>query len=188
MTKNEFKHNFFRGLGSAIVEIEKCSDKSQYKDIVLYACLNNTTYDMQCEGDRGYYLYNSINILNQTDEFEKCIIDRFFNIRDDHWLFEQLTSLLYYFAEDGSKKARDALYTKYEFLYQKLIKMRKQKSICFESDVFEWLSVWLTSLDGLKAFRKISFDIGLQILNGKEDFFRLIGSMQTQKASLEINE
>lgn len=171
MTRNQFKHSFFRGLGSAIIEFEQCPDKQKFEDIVLYACLHNTTYDMQCESDRGLYLFHAIELLGDMDIFECSIIERFKNVRYDHWLFNQLTSLLFLFAEKGSEKAQKALYEKYELLLHKIEKMRNIQSICEERDLLEWLSVWLTSLNGFDAFKKIVSDYGRNIANGKADFF-----------------
>ena len=171
MTKKQFKHSLFRGLGSAIIVLEQCLDKNQYRDIVLYACLNNTTYDMQCEGDRGLYLFHAIELLGDMDIFERYIIERFKKVRHDHWLFNQLTSLLFLFAEKGSEKAQKALYEKYELLLHKIEKMRNIQSICEERDMFEWLSVWLTSLNGFDAFKKIISEYGRNIAKGKADFF-----------------
>ncbi len=171
MTKKQFKHSLFRGLGSAIIVLEQCHDKSQYRDIVLYACLNNTTYDMQCEGDRGLYLFHAIELLGGMDLFESSIIEKYKNVRHDVWLFDQLSSLLFLFAEQGSEKSQKALYEKYEFFLHKIEKMRKLQSICEERDMFEWLSIRLTSLNGFDAFKKIISDYGRNIAKGKADFF-----------------
>ncbi|MDF2535850.1 MAG: hypothetical protein K0R18_2009 [Bacillales bacterium] len=171
MTKKQFKHSLFRGLGSAIIELKQCRDKSQYRDIVLYACLHNTTYDMQIEGDRSSYLFQAIKLFDDTDLFEDSIIEKYKNIRHGVWLFNQLTSLLFLFADEGSEKARKALYEKYELLLHKIEKMRKHQSICAERDMLEWLSVWLTSLNGFAEFKKIIFDLGRNIDKGKMDFF-----------------
>ncbi|WP_414732917.1 hypothetical protein [Acetobacterium carbinolicum] len=171
MTKKQFKHSFFRGLGSAIIVLEKCVDKNQYRDIVLYACLNNTTYDMQCEGERGLYLFHAIELLEDMDIFERSIIERFKNVRHDYWLFDQLTSLLFLFAKKGSEKAQKALYEKYELLLHKIEEMRNIPSMYEESDMFEGLSVWLTALNGFDAFKKIISDYGRNIAKGKSDFF-----------------
>lgn len=171
MTEKQFKHSLFRGLGSAIIMLEQCPNKNQYRDIALYACLHNTTYDMQLEGDRGMYLFNVIEVLGDFDLFEHSIIDEFKNIEADIWLFNQLTSLLVIFAQKGSEKAPKALYEKYELLLDKIEKRRNLKSQREEREMFEWLSVWLTSLNGFDAFKKAIYDLGRNIAKGKADFF-----------------
>lgn len=171
MTKEQFKHSFYRGLGSAIIELEQCSDKSRYRDTVLYGCIHNTTYDMQSEGDRAFYLYRAIKLYGDMNSFEDSIITRFENVRLDLWLFNQLTSLLCLFAKDGSEKARKALNDKYDLLLNKIEKMRKPQSTCDVSDMFEWLSVWMTELNGFNAFKKIVFDYGSKIIKGKAEYY-----------------
>ena len=171
MTEKQFKHSLLRGLGSAIIMLEQCPDKNKYREIVLYACLHNTTFDMQIEGDRGMYLFRVIEMLDDMDLFERSIIVKFKNIRNDVWLFNQLTSLLVLFAQKGSEKATKALYEKYELLLQKIEKMRNLKSRREEREMLEWLSVWLTSLNGFDAFKKIIFDYGRNIAKGKANFF-----------------
>ena len=171
MTKKQFKHSFFRGLGSAIIELEHCHDKVKYRDIVLYACLHNTTYDMQCEGNRSFYLFNAIKLLGDMNAFEHAIIERFKSVRNDIWLFEQLTSLLFMFAKSGSENAQNALYEEYELLLHKIETKRKSQAIYDEEDMFEWLSVWLMKLNGFDAFKKIVIDYGRNIADGKAGCF-----------------
>ncbi|MDR3293801.1 MAG: hypothetical protein LBT20_06860, partial [Clostridiales bacterium] len=63
MTNKQFKHDLFMGLGSALVWLKSCPDPMYYRDIVLYACVHNTTYDAQCEGTREVYLYQAISFV-----------------------------------------------------------------------------------------------------------------------------
>ena len=49
MTKTAFRNDFLRGLGSALIELQSCADPAKFYEIILYGCLNNTTYDMQCD-------------------------------------------------------------------------------------------------------------------------------------------
>lgn len=79
----------------------------------------------------------------------------------DTWLFEQLCNLLCRFATDGSLKAREALYLKYNSLFTFLSKRAYIRNpTCNERDEFEWLCIWITSLDGFTAFKKIVEHIG----------------------------
>jgi len=52
LTKTRFKEAFKRGLGCSYVELKESDNREKYKDIVLWSCLRNTCYDMQCEGGR----------------------------------------------------------------------------------------------------------------------------------------
>jgi hypothetical protein len=53
LTKTQFKEAFKRGLGNPFIELKESNNREKYKDIVLWTCLRNTCYDMQCEGGRG---------------------------------------------------------------------------------------------------------------------------------------
>ena len=113
MTKKDFKQDLLRGLGSALVELKASENPQRYYDIVLYACLHDTTYDMQSEGDRGYYLYQAAIIVGGSCILQE-IIKSYSRNFSDYWLFVQLTSLLYHFAKSGNESARRMLEDKYK--------------------------------------------------------------------------
>ena len=176
MTKTKFKHDFLRGLGSSLIELQSCDNPGQFSEIVLYGCTHNTTYDMQCEGDRGWYLYQAAQLAGNKEAIEVAVVNKFFRIREDHWMFDQLTSILYHFAADGSQTARAALYQQYEGILNELSPKKKKvikKEFCVypRRDMFEWLCVWLTSLDGWSAFKRIVQDISEILLPQDEDGF-----------------
>ncbi|TYQ14550.1 UNVERIFIED_CONTAM: hypothetical protein Cloal_0896 [Acetivibrio alkalicellulosi] len=160
MTKGQFKEAFKRGLGSAYLELKNSNCLEEYQDIVLWCCLHNTCYDMQCEGSRGTYLYNAINLYEDKSFFEIAIIKKFEKKNLDTWLFDQLCDLLYHFAMDGSKSAKEALNKKYDILFTLLSRKRKISSMCSDRDNFERLCVFLTSLNGFQAFKRIVEQIG----------------------------
>lgn len=175
MNKTHFKHVFFRGLGSALIELQSCGDPQKFSDIVLYGCVHNTTYDIQCEGDRGWYLYQAAKLAGDKEAVETAVIQRFFKIREDEWLFNQLTSILYRFAADGGKDARAALYQQYENMLAELSPERSKIRGMYRTyprrDMFDWLCVWLTSLDGWGAFKRILRDVCETLLPKDEDCF-----------------
>lgn len=171
MTKQQFKSALTRGLGSALVELMTCSDPSRYRDIVRYACLHNTTHDVQSEGARGWYLFRAIQLVEGADLFENDIIDQFHRMTSDDWLFEQLISLLVEYAANGSQKAHQALYSKYDQLRIIIESMNEMKDGCSAPNMLEWLSEWLTNLDGFPAFEQIAMDFGRNIQNGRADSF-----------------
>lgn len=161
LTKTQFKEAFKRGLGSSYIELKESNCREKYKDIVLWACLRNTCYDMQCEGGRGTFLYKAIGLFEDKSFFEEAIIRKFMQKNLDTWLFDQLCELLYLFAVDGSVLAREALYEKYNVLLGLLSHRVSHK----EKDHLEWLCVWLTSLDGFPAFKNIVKQLGEHALN-----------------------
>ncbi|MDR1509880.1 MAG: hypothetical protein LBS53_09610 [Synergistaceae bacterium] len=126
MNKKQFRHDFLRGLGSALIELESNENPKSFRDIVLYGCLHNTTYDMQCEGARGWYLYRAARLVGWEETIEASVIEKFHHIKEDHWLFVQLTALLYRFAADGSEKSETALDRQYRDMIKELAqKIRK---------------------------------------------------------------
>jgi len=174
MTKKQFRHDFLRGLGSALLELRQNENPQQYLEIVRYGCLHNTTYDMQSEGDRGWYLHQAATLVDGA--ILNDIVEKYSKKFSDDWLFNQLTSILYYFAADGNEAAYSVLYDKYDFLLDKLsrIVISKHRPICPDRDMFGWLCVWLTSLDGWDAFTMIVNDVSdrlFSISTGHEDFF-----------------
>ncbi|MDF9843787.1 MULTISPECIES: hypothetical protein [unclassified Paenibacillus] len=88
--------------------------------------------------------------------FEKAIIRKFMQKNRDIGLFSQLCELLYLFAADGSSKAREALYGKYNALLGSLPRLNNPAV----KESLEWLCVWLTSLDGFSAFKSIVIQLG----------------------------
>ncbi|MCL2009628.1 MAG: hypothetical protein FWG71_03665 [Synergistaceae bacterium] len=175
MTKTAFRNDFLRGLGSALIELRSRADPDKFRDVVLYGCTHNTTYDMQCEGDRGWYLHQAAKLSGNETAVEEAVRKKFFNTGKDSRLFGQLTSILYHFAEDGgepSQNARNAIYRQYENMLNELSRKRKfGQQLCHRRDMFDWLCVWLTSLDGWRAFKKIVGDVGKFLLPKDVDFF-----------------
>lgn len=163
--KTQFKEGFKRGLGSSYLMLKESNNREKYKGIVLWCCLRNTCYDTQCEGGRGSFLYKAICLYEDKSYFEEAIIHKFMQKNlDTGRLFSQLCELLYLFAAGGSIEAREALYEKYNALLGSL--SRRNNPAVKES--LEWLCVWLTSLDGFPAFKRIVIQFGEYSLNNSE--------------------
>ncbi|MBY0011608.1 hypothetical protein [Paenibacillus typhae] len=163
-TKTQFKEAFKRGLGSSYLMLKESKNREKYMDIVLWCCLRNTCYDMQCEGGRGGFLYQAICLYEDKSYFEGAIIRRFMQKNLDTGLFGQLCELLYLFAADGSIKAKEAINEKYNALLGSL--SRRNNPTVQEN--LEWLCVWLTSLDGFSAFKSIVIQLGKCAFNNGE--------------------
>ena len=172
MTKKQFKQDFLRGLGSALIELQSSNDPKKYEEIVIYGCLHNTTYDMQCEGDRGWYLYYAAVLAECEETVENAIIQRYFHIGDADNLFIQYSSILYHFAINGSEAARISLYKQYEIMINELSPRKIKRSRIYpRRDMFDWLCVWLTSLDGWSSFKKIVCEVSETLLPKNVDMF-----------------
>jgi hypothetical protein len=165
VTKKQFRHDFLRGLGSALLELQSCDNAQKYYDTVHYGCLHVSTYDMQSEGDRGWYLYTAAAAVGGASILHD-IIERYARTFSFYDLFNQLSGILYHYAKEGSTAARNALYEKYSWLIEKLFRsaVSRHRTIFIERSMFEWLCVWLTSLDGFDAFKRIVMDISEKLL------------------------
>ena len=81
MNKAQFKHDFLRGLDSALIELNSNCNPKQFREIVMYGCLHNTAYDMQCEGDRGWYLYQAAQLVEDKEAIVSAIIHKFIHYK-----------------------------------------------------------------------------------------------------------
>ena len=159
MTKTEFKKAMMRGLGRCVMELDDNNDIEKYRDIILWGCLHNLSYDTQCEGTRSEYMY-VLQSKFEDDYFEPKIIDMFMKENMDSWLFNHLANMLYLFACDGSEKSYHALYNKYDNMINGLTVSKGYLKLSGLKDQFEWLCIWLVSLDGMATFKRIVSDIG----------------------------
>jgi hypothetical protein len=176
MKKKRFKHDFLRGLGSALIEIQSNKNPKSLSEAVSYGCLHNTTYDMQYEGDRGWYLYRAAQLIGDGEAIEASAIEKFRYVKEDYGLFVQLGSILYRFAADGSEKSRAALYRQYEDMIDELSLKNKKTtnkrySMHTRSYMFDSLCIRLTYLDGWSAFKRIVRDISEILLPKDTDCF-----------------
>ena len=161
MNKKDFKRYMQQGLGRCACELKNTENITKYKDIVLWGCLHNLSYDTQCEGTRAYYVYGLTTFFNDDDYFVVPIIKAFENIprREDH-TFSHFCELLGCFAEKGSTDAKNALHKKYGELLSALTNKRRSSSYDFERDNFEQICITISSMEGKDAILRIAEDMG----------------------------
>jgi hypothetical protein len=116
MEVDEFQRVLNLGLGRAILHLQKHpASRSLYRDVILYACLNNIAYDPQTEGDRTEYLVESIRLSDEAEFYREQILHEFAHLRpSDDWTTEQFFYLAFRFAQQGHEYARQLLYQKYK--------------------------------------------------------------------------
>ena len=160
MTKKQFLFAIQRGLGRGILAVKENPQK--FRKLVLKNCTKNFCFDTQCEGVRAWYTYQMISCYEDTDTFVKIVADKLLKTKSDGgWQISYLSKLLVYFAKDGSAEATNALWTKYNQLYQILSNRQrapKSNSYFAERDDFESLCIKL-SYD-FDIYRRIAKDIG----------------------------
>lgn len=106
-TLRQFRHDFRRGLGSALLELGTNSQPERFASVVRQGCLELWGYDYQCEPDRGWYLAQCLTLADADGT--QAVVERFEQPVADDWLFVQLTETLSHLARDGRHEALAAL-------------------------------------------------------------------------------
>ncbi len=162
MNKKDFKKYMQQGLGRCILALQSYENIEKYKEIVLWGCLHNLSYDTQCEGTRASYIYELTTYFNDENYFLLPCIEAFKKIpRRSDWLFSHFAELLRRFAENGNKRAERALIQKYDYLLSVLLSKRRFSSYDFERDNFERICITLSSIGGTDILLKIAADMGM---------------------------
>ncbi|MDE5777040.1 MAG: hypothetical protein K2I10_00805 [Lachnospiraceae bacterium] len=163
MTKKDFKESVVCGLGRAVMHLQQTGNKEKYRDIVLWACRKNISYDVQCEGTRGVYVYDLICCYEDRQPFLDAVIDKFESCRRDSWDFNHYCALLGCFADDGSEQAWDVLWKRYCVMKRELLYKRKMDNRLLER--FEILAITICTGEPEVAVRVMKNIASLMELN-----------------------
>lgn len=162
--KEEFKHYMLAGHGRAAMLLKNSGEN--FRDVLLYGCLNDISFDMQCEGSRGYYMYNLVWEYGENKWFLEKAVEKFLtnDINNDWHTICHLCDFIRLFWEyDEDKTARSAIEKKYCELYSEIM-TKENASI----DCFEYLSITLMQIGIFKIALKIFRDIGEYFLKCEE--------------------
>lgn len=142
------------------------NDTQPYKDIVMYGCLHDISFDMQCEGTRGSYMYDLIRQFDSEEEFLRAAAEKFINpkVNDDWHTFEHLCDFINCFAADGNSYAENILEKKYAEMYDMIMKTRKSVKLNSFIYSFEYISIVIMQLKDLPRLENIVNDIGAYFL------------------------
>ena len=155
MNKTEFKRAMCCGLGRCATELSASENIKKYKDIVLWGCLHNLSYDKICEGSRAFYVYKLTEYFQDEMYFLAPVAQKFlsfpFWVNSDIFFF--FFELLCCFAESGNDTARQILEKKYTEFYTFLLNDSNKTTWKKASVNFEYLCVLLDSLYGFPFFR-----------------------------------
>ena len=144
MNKKDFKTCMQQGRGICAITLQGEKDIAKYKEIVLWGCLHNLSYDTQCEGVRAEYVYNLTTYFENEAYFVAPIIKAFTSLANrKDYLFQHFCTLLSLFAKNGNTNAKLALLQKYEQLYTKLLNKRSFNAYDFERDNFTHFCIML---------------------------------------------
>ena len=161
MNKKEFKKYMQQGLGRCVIALKSSNNIEKYKDIVLWGCLHNLSYDTQCEGTRAAYVYKLTTYFQDENYFLVPLIEAFEKLPCHFdWLFSHYCELLHNFAENGNGAAKEALQKKYNYLLSTLLSKRRFSRYDFERDNFERICLAMSFIDGIDGLLVIADDMG----------------------------
>ncbi len=166
MTKLQIKHAFQRGLGRGVLAVRE--DPERYRELVLWACGRNLSFDTQCEGTKAWYDYQLISCYSDNNKFLELIENKLRNKSPDKsWDYLHFAELLVYFAKDGHESAETALWDKYESLLFRLESFRRNSWIKRQTiDCFETICIALSWKK--ENYFRIAEDIGGLFLKSKQ--------------------
>ena len=149
LSKSDFKKYMRQGLGRCALCLETSDNIEKYRETVLFGCLHNLSYDMQCEGTRAEYVHRLTTYFDGAEYFVLPTVKAFDSLKGkDGGLFSHLADLLLAFAVDKNAEARGALDRKYALLLDRLINKKITRSYDFDRDNFERLCINALALNG----------------------------------------
>src|ERR1044072_644132 len=110
--KLQFKSSIKRGTGEAHLILQK-NPNLNFSPEIIKAVLKPLSYDPQSEGSRAAYLWELIALAKQQDKIRTAILNGLANEQEDTWALVQLFDLAAYFAKQGDKTARQAIYARF---------------------------------------------------------------------------
>lgn len=158
MKKKEFKAAMLRGLGRCVTAVKQ--DPERYREIVLWACQRDISYDTQSEGTRAWYVYTMASCYPDKETFIQAAAEALKKYRSNSgWNLLHLSELLMYFALDGYNSAQQALEDKYrELLAGMQNRKRRPDRVFHELSDLEQMGLVLT-VDS-KSFLRVAGDFG----------------------------
>lgn len=166
MTKKEFKENLLRGRGRCVAEVKENPEK--YRDLVLWACTHDLSFDTQCEGTRAWLVHQLAVCYPDCTPFVDAAAGELKKYRSNgSWKFAHLCDLLVLFAADGNELAKSALKQKYCEMYAVLAegKQPRRNRLFPERDDFQSLCIIMATDE--QSTLKIAADIGRLYQSGR---------------------
>lgn len=120
MTITQFHNALLQGKGSCILAVR--SDLEKYREEVLWACRELTSFDTQCEGTRSWFAYTMVESYHDREPFLRAAADALLALPcDGDWhRYGFLCALLARFMSDGDQTAWHVLRGKYLQLYHSM--------------------------------------------------------------------
>lgn len=161
MNKKDFRQYMLCGHGRCFSATD--DELKQFKDIVLYGCLNDISFDLQCEGSRGLFMYNLALQYEDYNYFLQPAIEKFLSaeVCDDWHLINHLCDFIELFADDyGDVSAKNAVETKYSQIYELLMSLRWSVRTNEVSQCYEYMAIVVMENSNIERAVKIFEDMG----------------------------
>lgn len=162
MDKKEFfKHFMLAGHGRAF-ELLK-GNEEEFRDIVLYGCMNDISFDMQCEGSRSWFMYNLASQYENYEYFLAPSIEKFLSdeVNTDWHIICHLSDFINRFALDnGNDNARRAIDKKYDELYSLIMSMKFSLRARRVIESYEYLAMTIVQRGDFSQALRIFKDMG----------------------------
>ncbi|MBR1529546.1 MAG: hypothetical protein IJ642_09635 [Oscillospiraceae bacterium] len=159
--KEKFKNYMLAGHGRCFSLLEH--HQEEYRDLILYGCLHDIAFDLQCEDTRSLFIYNLILQYEDYSYFLNPAIQKFLSeeVNTDWHLMHHLTDLLGLFAYDyHEKSAEQALKDKYNQMYEIIMTRRHSLYVHELLQNFEILCTCLLLNSDFDQALQIFQDIG----------------------------
>lgn len=166
--KQLFKHYMLAGHGRAFNLLY--GNEEEFREIVLYGCLNDIVFDMQCEGSRGWFMYNLALQYEDYDFFLTQAIEKFLSadINMDWHIICHLCNFIDYFASDnGDVRAKNAIDRKYDELYSLIMTMKFSDKASKIADSYEYLAITIMQRGDFERTLRIYQDMGAYFIRRK---------------------
>jgi hypothetical protein len=173
--KQKFKSSIKRGTGEAHLIMQQ-NPSIDFSADIIKASLTNYAYDGQSEGSRALYISELISLSKQQNKIRGAILKGLANEQKDTWALVQLFDLAAFFAKQGDKKARQAIYKRFF------------KKIISGSDWCGYAS--LIELDGLEGLKYIATTIGKSLEKNPDDWqdSSIIQHFQEDNPNIKVQE
>lgn len=161
MNKEDFRQYMLFGHGRCFSATD--DELQQFREIVLYGCLNDISFDLQCEGSRGLFMYNLALRYEDYNYFLQPAIEKFLSaeVCDDWHLINHLCDFIECFASNyNDESAHKAIEEKYIQLYNLLMSTKWSVRANEILQCYEYLSILIMENFSIEFTIQIIEDIG----------------------------
>ena len=149
MDKTYFQELLWKGMGRAIV-YARDHDVSAFRDVILDACLYCRAIDPQCEGTRGDYMLDLVNVLPDRNFYREEVLKAIPGCGDD-WHGCQRYRFAACMAFEGDEIAKKIMYESFPPGPQKAV----------------GIAIDFVQMDGIKGFTFAASKIGALMKSAK---------------------